>query len=53
MAQNIQAAWSSRALAGADQDVGRWPAPYPAMLVTVSAVLLWAAIIGGLRWLLA
>jgi len=52
MARNIQAAWSSGALAAADQDAERWPAPYPAMLVTVSSVLLWAAIIGGLRWLL-
>lgn len=52
MAQDTQAAWSSEALGEADRDAERWPAPYPAMLVTVSSVLLWAAIIGGLRWLL-
>jgi hypothetical protein len=50
MARNTQVAWSSGAAAGADDE--RWPAPYPAMLVTVSSILLWAALIAGLRWLL-
>lgn len=35
-----------------ESDETRWPVLYSALLVVVSSLLLWAMIIGGIRWLI-